>query len=132
MELELNEIEDLEEGRLYKVVQITINGRPLLYFAKDTGKIFHFMVLKKILENHRIPYSEIKIQDYKAPDTKGETAGGVYFINGMGGAKVLPGRKVLLFGDSMGYGLNISNEHLAHFREAHPDCGWQLLSASTT
>lgn len=113
----------MERGKLYKVVQITIDGEPLICFADEqNGRICHFMILEEILKTRNIPYNEIKVRYGTAPDTRGDR----YFVSGMGGAKILTEQRVLFFGNSMDYGLGISEGHLEKFAEKNHDFRWKL------
>lgn len=114
----------LRSGVSYKVVQVTIDGSPLLCFVEHMRKTYHFMILQKILDSRNIPYNEIKVQYYTIPDPRGDR----YCVNGMGGATILPHEQsVIFFGDSMDYGLGISREHLENLTEKNPDFRWEFL-----
>lgn len=111
----------LQRGRLYKAIQITIDGTPQMYFAED--KICsHSVILKEILGLHDISYVEVEVWGGIRPDIRGER----YSVNGMGGAVLLRDKKVLFFGNSLDYGIGISEPYLKEIQERHPDWVFSL------
>jgi hypothetical protein len=119
-------IENLNERGFYKVIQIIIYGVPKIFFAKEEPKYFHRDFLKDILENNRLSYLSVKVFDDRGPSLLGEK----YAVMGMGGARLLANKHILLFGHSFDYSLDISKEHTERLRqEEYPD--WEFTVSHT-
>lgn len=122
--MELVELKDLKCGKLYKVVQITIDGDPQMIFVEHIPGLLHSMILQDFLRTLGIPYKEVLTGNGFVPDTSGSG----YEVKGMGGAQLLPRNRIKFFGDSFAYGLKISDAHLDRFREKYPD--WTFIAMS--
>lgn len=113
----------LQRGSLCKAIQITIDGAQQMYFADDKTAT-HAGILKKVLELNGIPYVEVEVWNKVAPDIRGER----YAVSGMGGAVMLRNKKVLFFGNSLDYGIRISEPHLKEIQKQYPDWTFSLSS----
>ena len=120
-------IEELKEGGFYKVNQIIINGTPKIFFAKEDPQYFHRDILRDILESNGLPYLSVRVfNGNRGPSILGEG----YEVMGMGGARVLADKHILLFGHSFDYSVDISDEHVARLRqEEYPD--WEFEVSHT-
>lgn len=116
--------EKLRAGRLYKVVQINIDGEHQILFAEHVKGLLHSMILRNFLKSRNISYAEIYTGNGFGPVTCGPR----YAVVGMGGAQLLSKNRIKFFGDSVGYGLPISDTHLDWFREKYPD--WKFIAES--
>lgn len=124
--MQVLKIENLNERGFYKVIQIIIYGVPKIFFAKEEPKYFHRDFLKDILENNRLSYLSVKVFDDRGPALLGER----YVVMGMGGARLLANKRVMLFGHSHDYMVDISDEHITRLRqEEYPD--WEFTVSRT-
>lgn len=116
----------LKSGIFYKVVQVTIDGSPLLCFTECVRGTFHSMILREILKRHNVPYNEMNVQH--STNTIPNPNGNRYFVNGMGGATIFPHEQsVIFFGDSIDYDIGISGDHIEKFTKKNPDFKWEFL-----
>lgn len=99
----------LERG-LYKVIQIYINEKPLIYFSEDTD--YHCIMLEQILNDHKIPFLK---NVRRIPSLEGDK----YKVCGMGLMQISidigtdsSGKKIYFFQRSVDYGIGISRDHI--------------------
>lgn len=120
--MEFTRIEDLNQYRLYKVCQITIDGKPLMYFVKDEHRIYHANILKEVLTLNGLTHTVVR----KLGDEGLVFHGDGFVINGMGGAKVLTKKCILLFGNSIDFDMSISSAHIERFRKENPEWRFKI------
>lgn len=113
-------IEDLDPNELYKVCQITIDGKPSMYFVKDGHGVHHKEILMGVLTLNELPHTVVKVLGDEGITYRGQR----FMVDGMGGAKVLRKNVVMLFGNSLDFDMSISSAHAEKFAKENPE--WQF------
>jgi len=123
-----------KEG-LHKVIQLEIDGNPLLRFGTQGHGLYHASILKQSLEKLGIKYQMIEYDShpdgmvpmgevrrrFSYPSPTGER----YALVGAGYANVDLTNKIAKFeGESQDYNLGINTEHLAAMMALIPE--WTL------
>lgn len=116
------EIKDLDQHELYKVCQITIDGIPSMYFVKDRCGLYHKDILKEVLTLNGLPHTVVKALGDEGLVYRGNG----FVVNGMGGARLLRTNCVMLFGNSIGFDMCISNAHVEKFQKINPE--WRFMT----
>lgn len=106
-------LEALDPQKLYKVTQLVIDGKEEMYFVEDGYGRHHADILAEILKTHSLPLAMKK--KFSSTDKGFILQGEDFTVNGMGGAKLLKENHVILFGNSVGFEINISESHAGRF-----------------
>jgi hypothetical protein len=111
------------ESGVYKVVQLSIDGKPLLAF----GNIIHGNILASVLRKFGIEYKLLENRLHeRVPAIEGEH----YKVLGAGKAAIDAESKKAYFWDiSGGYGIGINEEHVNEIRKLYAD--WAITSDPT-
>lgn len=120
--MEFVEIKDLNPHDLYKVCQITIDGKPSMYFVKDGCGLYHKDILKEVMTLNGLSHTVIKALGDEGLVYRGEG----FVVDGMGGAKLLSEKCIMLFGNSVKFDMSISNAHVERFTKEHPE--WRFMT----
>ncbi len=113
-------IEKLDPHKLYKVCQVTIEGKPSMYFVEDDCGCLHKNILREVLALNGLPHTVIR----KLGDEGYAFHGEGFVIEGMGGAKLLSEKNILLFGNSIDYDMSISKTHKEEYIRSNPE--WEF------
>ena len=108
------------ESGMYKVVQLSIDGKPLLAF----DDINHGNILANFLKKFGIDFKvlENRLRE-RVPAIEGER----YKVLGAGKAVIdAESRKAYFWDKSAGYGVSISEEHVNEIRKLYAD--WVIKS----
>ncbi|OHA78964.1 MAG: hypothetical protein A3B07_01560 [Candidatus Yonathbacteria bacterium RIFCSPLOWO2_01_FULL_43_27] len=122
--MEFVRIEKLDPHKLYKVCQITIDGKPLIYFVEDSRGCYHKNILNEVLTLNALPHTVIR----KLGDEGYTFHGEGFVIEGMGGAKLLSEKNILLFGNSANYNMSISKTHVEKYMRSNPEWEFKIPS----
>lgn len=115
-------IEKLDPHKLYKVCQITIDEEPLMYFVEDGCGYYHKDILKEVLTLNALPHTVIRKLGNEGYTFHGEG----FVVEGMGGAKLLSEKNILLFGNSIDYHMSISKTHMVKYIRSNPEWEFEI------
>lgn len=111
----------IESGN-YKCVQLDVDGKPFLRFARDDSEN-HSLILERMLIHSRVRnYGRITgTSGSSIPSLEGER----YKVYGMGRSSVdLESKQISFRGDSYDYNIKISKTHLDKIRQLLSE--WEL------